>query len=131
MLVQNYLQDHVLVRVAESDGTNLEQTPLSKDEALPGDMVYAYRGPYVGQRGTIQWINSDGTFSVYLMDKVTGGDGEIVENVVIWMDPYDLRIELPPNTLVFSKQKGYNVAVGDTVEVARGPWCFCQQWSLS
>ena len=112
--------------IAESDGANLAQTPLSKDEALSGDMVYVYCGPYVGQRGSIQWINSNGTFSVYLMDKVTGSDGEIVENVVIWMYPYDLRIELPPNTLMFSKQKGYNVAVGDTVEVARGPWCFCQ-----
>ncbi|KAI6094494.1 hypothetical protein EDD16DRAFT_1529108 [Pisolithus croceorrhizus] len=32
----------------------------------------------------------------------------------------------PPNTLTFTKDKGYNVAVGDTVEVVRGQWCDSQ-----
>ena len=120
------MQDHVLTCVTESDGANLAQTLLSKEEALPGDMVYACRGPYVGQRGSIQWINPDNTFSVHLKDKVTSGDGEIVDNDVVRMQPHNLHIELPPHTLAFSKDKGYNVAVGDTVEVARGDWYPCQ-----
>ena len=115
-----------MTSVTESDGANLAQTPLSKEEALPGDMVYACRGPYVGQRGSIQWINPDNSFSVHLKDRVTSGDGAIVDNDVVQMQPHNLRIKLPPNTLTFSKAKGYNIAVGDTVEVTRGDWYPCQ-----
>ncbi|KAI6112806.1 hypothetical protein F5141DRAFT_1063151 [Pisolithus sp. B1] len=38
------------------------------------------------------------------------------------MDVSDLRIDRAPDTLTLSKDKGYNIAVGDTVEVARGQW---------
>ncbi|KAI6163467.1 hypothetical protein EDD17DRAFT_1756049 [Pisolithus thermaeus] len=41
---------------------------------------------------------------------------------VVAMNVSDLRIERPPNTLTFTKDKGYNVAMGDTVEVVRGQW---------
>ena len=60
------------------------------------------------------------------MDKAAGGDREMVDNVVVRMEPCDLCIKHPPNTLTFSKHKGYDVAVGDTVEVARGNWYPCQ-----
>jgi ribosomal protein L24 len=41
---------------------------------------------------------------------------------MVAMNASDLRIERAPSTLTLSKDKGYNIAVGDTVEVARGQW---------
>ncbi|KAI6096053.1 hypothetical protein EDD17DRAFT_1517127 [Pisolithus thermaeus] len=38
------------------------------------------------------------------------------------MDVSDLHIDRAPDTLTLSKDKGYNIAVGDTMEVARGQW---------
>ena len=34
----------------------------------------------------------------------------------------DASIKLALNTLALTKDKGYNVAVGNTIEVARGDW---------
>ncbi|KAI5990722.1 hypothetical protein EDC04DRAFT_2614098 [Pisolithus marmoratus] len=80
-VVQSYLNEHVLSLGPEG---NEHQLPpqLSVDEALPGNIAEVHCGPYVGQRGTIEWIGPNGK---------------------IW-------------------DKGYNVAVGNIVEVARGPW---------
>ncbi|KAI6097313.1 hypothetical protein EDD16DRAFT_1527652 [Pisolithus croceorrhizus] len=41
---------------------------------------------------------------------------------MVAMNASDLHIERAPGTLTLSKDKGYNIAVGDTVEVARGQW---------
>ena len=96
---------------------------LSRDEeegVLAGDVVMVDNGQYVGKRGTIEWITPDGRIAVYLDDSVGVG------NSVVLMDFHDLRIEPAPHTLSLSKDKGYNVAVGDIVEVARGKWHRCQ-----
>ena len=59
---------------------------------------------------------------MYLDDSVGADDG----NSVVLMDLYDLCIEPAPHMLSLSKDKGYNVMVGDIVEVARGTWHRCQ-----
>ncbi|KAI5997544.1 hypothetical protein EDD15DRAFT_2364271 [Pisolithus albus] len=114
-LVRSHLQEHV---VSLGPDTNEHQLvgPLSGDEALPGDIVQAFRGPYAGQEGTIEWISPDGKFWVSTVQNPAPGQGMVA------MDVSDLRITRAPNTLILSKDKGYDVAVGDTVEVARGQW---------
>ena len=72
--------------------------------------------------GTIKWITPNGQLVVYLDDSV----GADVGNGVVLMDLYDLCIKPAPHMLSLSKDKGYNVAVGDIVEVARGTWHCCQ-----
>ncbi|KAI6097146.1 hypothetical protein EV401DRAFT_1895573 [Pisolithus croceorrhizus] len=71
--------------------------PLSEDEALPGNVVQVHHGPYASQTGIIKWTSPDGRER-----------GKKIVN----------ETPLP--------DKGYNIAVGDTVEVARGQWCHYQ-----
>ena len=89
------------------------------DKVLPGDIVEVCSGPHVGKKGTIEWFNSDGKVWVSLTNHVGEGGVEL-------MDTGDLYTQPALHTITFSKEKGYNVAVGDTVEVARGKWYRCQ-----
>ncbi|KAI6095221.1 hypothetical protein EV401DRAFT_1896106 [Pisolithus croceorrhizus] len=80
-----------------------------------------------------QWIGSDGEVWVFMHGKGKGKEDVLADEenpapsqTVVAMNVSDLRIERPPNTLTFTKDKGYNVAVGDTVEVVRGQWCDSQ-----
>ena len=59
---------------------------------------------------------------MYLDDSV----GTDVGKGLVTIDLCDLRIEPAPHTLSLSKDKGYNVMVGNIVEVARGKWYRCQ-----
>ncbi|KAI6168832.1 hypothetical protein EDD17DRAFT_1749163 [Pisolithus thermaeus] len=104
-----------------------------RDKALPGDLVRAHCGPYTGWTGIIEWIGSDGEVWVFMHGKGKGKEDVLADEenpapsqTVVAMNVSDLRIERPPNTLTFTKDKGYNVAVGDTVEVVRGQWCDSQ-----
>ena len=81
---------------------------LSRDEeegVLPGDVVEVCNGPYVGKRGTIEWITPDGRLWVYLDDSV----GTNVGKGLVTIDLCDFRVEPAPHTLSLSKYKGYNV----------------------
>ncbi|KAI6126952.1 hypothetical protein F5141DRAFT_1060595 [Pisolithus sp. B1] len=123
-VVWSHLQDHVLSLgpVAEPHVV----LPLSEDEALPGDVVRVHHGPYAGQTGIIEWISPDG--KVWMFNRGKGKGKEDSERdptpsqSMVAMNASDLRIERAPSTLTLSKDKGYNIAVGDTVEVARGQW---------
>ncbi|KAI5994442.1 hypothetical protein EDD15DRAFT_2196055 [Pisolithus albus] len=151
--VQSQLPEHVLSVVPE-DNELQSVRPLPGDEALPGDVVRAYRGPYIGESGIIEWISSDGKVWIFKHGKGKGkedaredkgkedapadkgkeaapadkgkeaapadGENPAPSLTVVAIDIADLIIERAPNTLTFSKDKGYNVAVGDTVEVVRG-----------
>ncbi|KAI6004937.1 hypothetical protein EDD15DRAFT_2191676 [Pisolithus albus] len=162
--VQSQLPEHVLSVVPE-DNELQSVRPLPGDEALPGDVVRAYRGPYIGESGIIEWISSDGKVWIFKHGKGKGkedaredkgkedapgdkgkeaapadkgkeaapadkgkeaapadGENPAPSLTVVAIDIADLIIERAPNTLTFSKDKGYNVAVGDTVEVVRGQW---------
>jgi len=98
---------------------------LSRDEeegVLAGDVAVVCNGQYVGKRGTIKWITPDGQIAVYWDDSVGTDTG----HGVIMVDLCDFCIKPAPHTLSLSKDKGYNVTVGDIVEVARGKWHCCQ-----
>jgi len=108
-LIQSHSPDHVLSCSAEHQGVELA---YNDEKPLPGDIIGVLHD--ISKFGTIEWISPDGKFWVHLKGTV---DGEMVS-----MNAHDLRIEPAPHTLSFSKDKGYNVAVGDVVEVARGKW---------
>ncbi|KAI5992982.1 hypothetical protein EDD15DRAFT_2196824 [Pisolithus albus] len=153
--VQSQLPEHILSVVPE-DNELQSVRPLPGDEALPGDVVRAYRGPYIGESGIIEWISSDSKVWIFKHGKGKGkedawedkgkedapadkgkeaapadkgkeaapadGENPAPGLTVVAIDIADLIIERAPNTLTFSKDKGYNIAVGDTVEVVRGQW---------
>ncbi|KAI6039385.1 hypothetical protein EDC04DRAFT_3008955 [Pisolithus marmoratus] len=127
-VVQSHLQEHIL-SLGPADNALQSAFPLSGDEALPGDVVRAHRGPFAGQGGIIEWISPDGKVWVSKSgkgknkeDALTGERDPASSQIMVAMDVSDLHVERAPNTLTFSKDRGYNVAVGDTVEVARGQW---------
>ncbi|KAI6102241.1 hypothetical protein F5141DRAFT_1065723 [Pisolithus sp. B1] len=122
--VQSHLQDHVLSLSPEVAEPHL--VPLSGDEALLGDIVQVYCGPYAGQMGTIEWIGADSRVWMFNREKGKGKESSEQDlapsQLMVAMDVSDLHIDRAPDTLTLSKDKGYNIAVGDTVEVARGQW---------
>ncbi|KAI6111070.1 hypothetical protein F5141DRAFT_1063453 [Pisolithus sp. B1] len=127
-VVQSQLPEHILSLGPEDNEPRLVH-PLPGDEALPGDLVRTHCGPYTGRTGIIEWISSDGKVWVFMHGKGKGKEDVLADEenpapsqTVVAMNVSDLHIEQPPNTLTFTKDKGYNVAVGDTVEVVRGQW---------
>ncbi|KAI5980487.1 hypothetical protein EDC04DRAFT_3100613, partial [Pisolithus marmoratus] len=127
-VVQSHLQEHIL-SLGPADNALQSAFPLSGDEALPGDVVRAHRGPFAGQGGIIEWISPNGKVWVSKSgkgknkeDALTGECDPASSQIMVAMDISDLHVERALNTLTFSKDRGYNVAVGDTVEVARGQW---------
>ncbi|KAI6127301.1 hypothetical protein F5141DRAFT_1060864 [Pisolithus sp. B1] len=127
-VVQSQLPEHILSLGPEDNEPQLVH-PLPGDKALPGDLVCAHCGPYTGRTGIIEWIGSDSKVWVFMHRKGKGKEDVLADEenpapsqTVVAMNVSDLRIERPPNTLTFTKDKGYNVAVGDTVEVVRGQW---------
>ena len=122
--LQSYSKDHVLPRTTGVTGVGPLHSPLSQDDALPGDTVVIHCGPFIHRSGIIEWIlNTDGKLWV-LLSRNTGSTGSdaYAEDMVVSLEAYNASIELAPNTLALTKDKGYDVAVGDTVEVARGDW---------
>ena len=116
--IQSYLKDHVLSLSVDDHTTDLVH-PLLKDEALPGDLAIVRRGPYVGRRGSIEWINPDG-FWIHFHDGV--GSDMANEDSTILVEPHNIHIEPAPHTLTLTEDKGYNVTVGDIMEVTRGSY---------
>ncbi|KAI6159809.1 hypothetical protein EDD17DRAFT_1837274 [Pisolithus thermaeus] len=127
-VVQSHLQDHVLSLspVAEPHVV----LPLSEDKALLGDVVRVHHGLYASQTGIIEWISPDGKVWMFNCGKGKGKEDSKQDPTpsqsMVTMNASDLRIERAPGTLTLSKDKGYNIAVGDMVEVARGQWCHSQ-----
>ncbi|KAI6039517.1 hypothetical protein EDC04DRAFT_3007913 [Pisolithus marmoratus] len=127
-VMQSHLQEHIL-SLGPADNALQSAFPLSGDEALPGDVIRVHRGPFAGQGGIIEWISPDGKVWVSKSgkgknkeDALTGECDPASSQIMVAMDISDLHVERALNTLTFSKDRGYNVAVGDTVEVARGQW---------
>ncbi|KAI6107827.1 hypothetical protein EDD16DRAFT_1523107 [Pisolithus croceorrhizus] len=94
---------------------------------------YVHTVAHILAGGIIEWIGSDGKVWVFMHGKGKGKEDVLADEenpapsqTVVAMNVSDLRIERPPNTLTFTKDKGYNVAMGDTVEVVRGQWCDSQ-----
>ncbi|KAI6028195.1 hypothetical protein EDC04DRAFT_2605759 [Pisolithus marmoratus] len=127
-VVQSHLQEHIL-SLSPADNALQSAFPHSGDEALPGDIVQVHHGPFTGQGGIIEWVSPDSKIWVSKSgkgknkeDALTGECNPASSQIMVAMDISDLHIEQALNMLTFSKDRGYNVAVGDTVEVARGQW---------
>ncbi|KIK14996.1 hypothetical protein PISMIDRAFT_115970, partial [Pisolithus microcarpus 441] len=77
----------------------------------PGDLVRVVSGPHKGLSGTLHYHS------------VAGGDGGIDENsdLIQVSVSIDDAIIIPPSTLQLSKERGYDVSIGDCVRVACGP----------
>ncbi|KAI5997586.1 hypothetical protein EDD15DRAFT_2194623 [Pisolithus albus] len=116
--------------------------PLANENRLqPGDLVRVVRGPHKDRCGTLHYYSGRELLVTpsAIQEKSTAdpgdkgkskaeeadarGDGNVDEfddliQISVCMDD---AVVIPPNTLQFSKERGYDVTIGDRVRVARGP----------
>jgi ribosomal protein L24 len=104
------------------------------DVPMLEDTVCVVKGPYTGRRGIIDWIYPDEDWmwisAVYLDVSVTTPDASVTtvdarattqnvtENLMVHCD--EVVTSKPAQSLTFSHDKGYNVSLGDTLQVVRG-----------
>ena len=72
-------------------------------------------GTYVGWCRYVDSLKGDGWIWVMAIPPKE----EHYSSVIIHED--EVKIRPPENTLAFSKEQGFNVTVGDTLQIARGP----------
>jgi len=95
-----------------------------QDPIQIGDYIKVHRGPHRGLYGRISWIQRP-VLWVYPLtqddntDDSTEYEGLGPTSVAIHVD--HARIE-PPATLKFSSHNGYDVTMGDLVQVVRGKY---------
>ncbi|KAI6017319.1 hypothetical protein BKA83DRAFT_4128456 [Pisolithus microcarpus] len=117
--------------------------PLANESRIqPGDLVRVVSGPHKGLSGTLHYhsgreiLITPSTLPQESTDdpgnkgkskaqesEVAGGDGGIDENsdLIQVSVSIDDAIIIPPSTLQLSKERGYDVSIGDCVRVACGP----------
>ncbi|KAI6017297.1 hypothetical protein BKA83DRAFT_4128436 [Pisolithus microcarpus] len=122
---------------------DLFHDPLANESRIqPGDLVRVVSGPHKGLSGTLHYhsgreiLITPSTLPQESTDdpgnkgkskaqesEVASGDGGIDENsdLIQVSVSIDDAIIIPPSTLQLSKERGYDVSIGDCVRVARGP----------
>ncbi|KIM55561.1 hypothetical protein SCLCIDRAFT_30272 [Scleroderma citrinum Foug A] len=113
LLLESHVPDHVRSLNTKHTGIDIplhEPTPT----ILPGDTVEVCTGAYKGAEAPIEWMSMDRTAWIYVKEKqdpssAPSGIGSSVERHPNQQD--DLIME-----------RGYDVCMGDSVEIARGKW---------
>ncbi|KAI6038183.1 hypothetical protein EDC04DRAFT_2604269 [Pisolithus marmoratus] len=138
-----FLASHVspTTYISREPDNQVPDDPLIHESRIqPGDFVHVISGPHKGLCGTLHWHSGreilitpstlqqadpdnlgDKGKSRAQEPEVLGGDGDIDEGsdliqVSVSMDEV---LIIPPSTLQFSREKGYDVTIGDRVRVAR------------
>ncbi|KIM53424.1 hypothetical protein SCLCIDRAFT_31904 [Scleroderma citrinum Foug A] len=134
LLLESHVPDHVQSLNTKHTGINIplhEPTPT----ILPGDTVEVCAGAYKGAEAPIEWMSMDGTAWIYVKEKqdpssAPSGIRSSIERrpnqqddlIMVPMQIHEIRVHPATHTLSFSKERGYDVCVGDSVEIARGKW---------
>lgn len=79
---------------------------------MQGDRVSVTAGSYLGSDGILE--NKEGSDWIWVKIHVEGQ----WRDVLLHID--EVKITKPQNTLSFTKEHGYNVAIGDILQVVRG-----------
>ena len=108
-----------------------------------GDTAIVLRGPYKSVEALIEWMDASGTqVWIYVQEKdepntdaddSSGSKAGVrnylerdleqqVKSIMVTVNVHDIRVQQPTNTLSLSKERGYDVCAGDSVDVARGEW---------
>ena len=81
-LLQSYLKDHIFACSTEVTIVGQSHSPLSQDEALPGNIAVICRGPFIHRSGTIEWINTDG--NLWSSSTAILAELAVVPTLTIW-----------------------------------------------
>jgi transcription elongation factor len=83
-----------------------------------GDLVTVVKGNYNGVLGMIDWISPDNGWMWIIAQYWKGGDITNQSSVIVHLD--EVVVSKPVHLLTFSKEKGYDVTMGDTLQIVRG-----------
>ncbi|KIJ06250.1 hypothetical protein PAXINDRAFT_20549 [Paxillus involutus ATCC 200175] len=90
------------------------------DDVMPGDIASVVTGQYHGSIGLIDWISTtDGWMGIVARIKGRDEDDTADETALI-VHSAEVVISKPSQTLTYSREKGYNVTIGDTLHIVRG-----------
>ena len=103
----------------------------------PGDTAIVHWGPYKGAQALIEWMDLECTqVWIYIKGReetkvpavnllLNSREKHIdqkIDYTMVAVNIHDIWVQRPSDTLTFSKDKGYDVCPGDSIEVARGNW---------
>ena len=102
---------------------------------LPGDTAEVYTGTYKGSEAPIEWMSLNGTAWIYMKEKqdpsstlagIESSQGQCTNQqddlIMVPMQLHEMRVHPATRMLSFSRERGYDVCIGDCVEIARGKW---------
>lgn len=123
LFLESFLTPHVLSTTLRHSGLPddaLHAPVQSFDEIMPGDLVEVVKGQYSDMVGTIDSLEEHGLVwvTVYGRTKKHSEDQRDDITVIVHLD--DVVIRKSDSLLTYSKEKGYGVALCDTLQVVRG-----------
>ena len=135
MLVHSYTPDHMVSEVTQWLDTYSHDPKPPQDPIQIGDRAIVIQGPWRGYIGRIVrvalptlWVDPLARHKSLKEDMIPWGSSELsCEDDTIGLSGLlavsvdDTQIEPPPR-LKISSQHGYNVTIGDLVEVVRGKY---------
>ncbi|KAH0825726.1 hypothetical protein J3R83DRAFT_9929 [Lanmaoa asiatica] len=122
--VETYCPDHHWAQNEPTLPHFSPSEPVQRD-IQPGDVARVLEGPHRGLRGCIDWIAGD---IVWIVVSDDPNDTQMEDQDFEGLGPRLAEVHISKivfrpvhGLLVFTKEKGYDVGVGDEVRVARGP----------
>ncbi|KAI6011223.1 hypothetical protein BKA83DRAFT_4502778 [Pisolithus microcarpus] len=135
LLLETHVPDHVRSLSTRHTGVRMH-LPEPTDGSQPGDTAVVCKGPYKGAEAPIEWMNTDGNqMWIYVKKGTDSFSAESdtgstptqhvdlhVDCIMVPVNFQDIRVYRAARTISFSTEKGFDVCVGDDIEVARGKW---------
>ncbi|KAI6133430.1 hypothetical protein EDD16DRAFT_1514564 [Pisolithus croceorrhizus] len=133
LLLETHTPDHVRSLTTNHHTDIRMRLPETADSVLPGDIAVVCQGTYKGAEAPIEWMDTDGTQAwIYVKENQdtssapanTGSTSTQPDQqlgyVIVPINIHDIRVHRAARTIAFSKEKGFDICVGDDIEVARG-----------
>ncbi|KAI6037169.1 hypothetical protein BKA83DRAFT_4120731 [Pisolithus microcarpus] len=135
LLLEMHVPDHVRSLSTRHTGVRMH-LPEPTDGSQPGDTAVVCKGPYKGAEAPIEWMNTDGNqMWIYVKKGTDSFSAESdtgstptqhidlhVDCIMVPVNFQDIRVYRAACTISFSTEKGFDVCIGDDIEVARGKW---------
>ena len=128
MLVHSCVPNYRVLEVTQRLDTYSHDPEPPQDPIQIGDHTCIFDGPRRGLVGKIIWIDLLILWVEPLLEPVNLPQEDDIPDAEgsgpCWMHIHRDEAETqPPSTLMFSSQYGYDVTVGDSVQVMRGKYC--------
>jgi hypothetical protein len=126
VIFRTFLETHLAQHVASltshhpAPDIDISYVPEDFDDVMPGDIASVVTGQYHGSIGLIDWISAtDGWMGIVARIKGRDEDDTADETALI-VHSAEVVISKPSQTLTYSREKGYDVTIGDTLHIVRG-----------